>query len=79
MTHFQWIAISTNRFSVETYLYGFTRVWEWFHWMRVEILRSLGRYMGGYGDPLMDLGILQDPEKNLLVIMKGGRLYKQLL
>ena len=21
-------------------LYGFTRVWEWFHWIRVEILRN---------------------------------------
>jgi imidazolonepropionase-like amidohydrolase len=29
------------------------------------------------GDPLQDLSLLGDPEKNLLVVMKDGQLYKQ--
>ena len=28
------------------------------------------------GDPLADLGLLADPERNLAVIMKGGQLVK---
>jgi imidazolonepropionase-like amidohydrolase len=31
------------------------------------------------GDPLQDLGCLQSPEQSLLVIMKGGALYKNIL
>lgn len=31
------------------------------------------------GDPLTDLGVLQDPENRLLVIMKAGALFKELL
>jgi imidazolonepropionase-like amidohydrolase len=29
------------------------------------------------GDSLQDLSLLGDPEKNLLVVMKDGQLYKQ--
>ena len=29
------------------------------------------------GDPLQDLALLGDPEKNLLVVMKDGQMYKQ--
>lgn len=29
------------------------------------------------GDPLQDLSLLGDPEKNLLVVMKDGMMYKQ--
>ena len=29
------------------------------------------------GDPLQDLSLLGDPEKNLLVVMKDGQLFKQ--
>jgi imidazolonepropionase-like amidohydrolase len=28
------------------------------------------------GDPLSDIGLLADPEKNLLVIMKDGAIFK---
>ena len=31
------------------------------------------------GDPLRDIGLLAEPERNLLVIMKDGRLYKNAL
>jgi len=31
------------------------------------------------GDPLADIKLLEDPEKNLLVIMKDGRIYKNAL
>ncbi len=30
------------------------------------------------GDPLEDLELIADPEQNLLVIMKGGTIYKQI-
>jgi hypothetical protein len=29
------------------------------------------------GDPLQDLSLLGDPEKNLLVVMKDGQICKQ--
>ena len=28
------------------------------------------------GDPIADIKLIEDPEKNLLVIMKDGRIYK---
>ena len=31
------------------------------------------------GDPIADIGLIADPEKNLLVIMKDGRVYKDAL
>jgi imidazolonepropionase-like amidohydrolase len=31
------------------------------------------------GDPLDDVGLVSDPEKNLLVIMKDGRVFKNTL
>ncbi|MFB7470804.1 amidohydrolase family protein [Kitasatospora sp. NPDC056184] len=31
------------------------------------------------GDPLQDLGLLADPEKNLALVMKGGRIHKNQL
>ena len=31
------------------------------------------------GDPLQDIGLLAEPERNLLVVMKEGRLYKNIL
>ncbi len=31
------------------------------------------------GDPLANINLLDDPEKNLLVIMKDGRIYKNIL
>ena len=34
----RWKSISIRRFSVEIYIYGLTRVWEWLRWMRIEVL-----------------------------------------
>jgi imidazolonepropionase-like amidohydrolase len=31
------------------------------------------------GDPIANIKLLEDPEKNLLVIMKDGRIYKNAL
>jgi imidazolonepropionase-like amidohydrolase len=31
------------------------------------------------GDPIVNIKLLQDPGKNLLVIMKDGRIYKNTL
>ena len=31
------------------------------------------------GDPTADIGLIANPEKNLVVIMKGGRIYKNTL
>jgi imidazolonepropionase-like amidohydrolase len=31
------------------------------------------------GDPIANIKLLEDPEKNLLVIMKNGRIYKNAL
>jgi hypothetical protein len=31
------------------------------------------------GDPIADINLIEDPEKNLLVIMKDGRIYKNAL
>ena len=31
------------------------------------------------GDPLRDTGVLQDPERRLMLIMKGGTVHKDLL
>ena len=41
MAFFEWEAISLNQLKMETYSYGFTRVWERFQWMYVKIIRSL--------------------------------------
>jgi imidazolonepropionase-like amidohydrolase len=31
------------------------------------------------GDPLQEIGLMADPDKNLLVVMKDGRLFKNRL
>ena len=31
------------------------------------------------GDPISDIGLIADPEKNLKIIMKNGRIYKNTL
>ena len=31
------------------------------------------------GDPIANIRLIEDPEKNLLVIMKDGRIYKNAL
>jgi imidazolonepropionase-like amidohydrolase len=31
------------------------------------------------GDPIVNINLIEDPAKNFVVIMKGGKLYKNLL
>jgi imidazolonepropionase-like amidohydrolase len=40
---------------------------------------ALGDLLLVNGDPIADINLLADPENNLLVIMKNGKIYKNKL